>query len=49
MDKIKWLDQLESALVRAEKARKDIDLLLIMRAMRDLLEEEVKKMHENST
>lgn len=38
----KWLDVLESALVRAESARKDIDLILVMRAVRDMLEEEVR-------
>ena len=38
----KWLDTLENALVRAESARKDIDLILVMRAVRDMLEEEVR-------
>lgn len=42
MDKVKWLDIMETALVRAEGTRKDIDLILVMRAMRDFLEEEVR-------
>ena len=40
---VKWLDELESALVRAETARKDIDLILVMRLLREELEEDVRK------
>lgn len=40
--KVKWLDTIESALVRAETARKDIDLILMMRLERDRLESEVR-------
>ena len=40
---VKWLDKLESALVRAETARKDIDLILVMRLLREELEEDVRK------
>ena len=47
MDKAKWLDAIESALIRAEESRKDIDLILVMRALRDWLEEEVRKQNEN--
>lgn len=39
---IKSLDAIESALVRAEKAKKDIDLILVMRILRDILEEDVR-------
>lgn len=41
--KVKWLDTIESALVRAETARKDIDLILVMRLLREELEEDVRK------
>ena len=41
-NKAKWLDVIESALLRAENARKDIDLILVMRAVRDILEEGVR-------
>lgn len=40
--KVKWLDEIESALVRAETARKDIDIILLMRLARDILESEVR-------
>lgn len=40
---VKWLDEIESALVRAETARKDIDLILVMRLLREELEEDVRK------
>lgn len=40
---VKWLDTIESALVRAETARKDIDLILVMRLLREELEEDVRK------
>ena len=40
---VKWLDEMESALVRAEMARKDIDLLFTMRVVREMLEDEVRK------
>ena len=39
---VKWLDEIESALVRAETARKDLDIILLMRFVRDYLESEVK-------
>lgn len=39
---VKWLSEMESALVRAETARKDIDLLVVMRVVRDMLEGEVR-------
>lgn len=40
---VKWLDTIESALVRAETARKDIDLILVMRILREELEEDVRE------
>lgn len=42
-DAAKWLDQMENALARAETARKDIDLILTMRAVRAMLEREVRR------
>lgn len=39
---IENLDAIESALVRAEKAQKDIDLILVMRILRNILEEDVR-------
>lgn len=39
---IENLDAIESALVRAEKAKKDIDLILVMRILRNILEEDVR-------
>lgn len=39
----KWLDEIETALIRAEQGMKDIDLILTMRAVRDMLEDEVRK------
>lgn len=39
----KWLDEIETALVRAETAKKDLDLLVVMRAVREILEHEVRK------
>ena len=41
-DLSKWLDEMETALVRAETSRKDIDLIVTMRAVRALLEKDVK-------
>lgn len=38
----KWLDEMETALVRAETSRKDVDLIVTMRAVRALLERIVK-------
>ena len=38
----KLLDAIETALVRAEKAKKDIDLILVMRILRNILEEDVR-------
>ena len=40
--KAKLLDAIENALVRAEKAKKDIDLILVMRILRNILEEDVR-------
>lgn len=39
---IESLDAIETALVRAEKGKKDIDLILVMRILRDILEEDVR-------
>lgn len=43
MTKAELLDRIESALVRAENARKDIDLILVMRVVREMLEQDVRK------
>ena len=39
---VKWLDQLETSLVRAEKAKKDIDTIILLRLAYELLKEKVK-------
>lgn len=38
-----WLDKIEDALIRAETGKKDLDLILTMRAVRTILEREVRK------
>ena len=45
-DAVEWLDEMESALVRAEMARKDIDLIVTMRAVRKMLESEVRNVRK---
>ena len=40
---VKWLDEIETDLIRAERARKDIDLLVTMRAVRAILEKIVRE------
>lgn len=40
--RVKWLNVIETTLIRAETARKDIDLVLVMRILRDILEEDVR-------
>ena len=42
-DWVKWLDQLESSLVRAETAKKDIDILLLLRFAFQVVKEKVKE------
>lgn len=41
-EKVKWLDQLESSLVRAETSRKDVDLIVALRLLYQIMKEEVK-------
>lgn len=41
-DKIRLLDEVETACVRAEKARKDVDLLVALRVLYKILEGMVK-------
>lgn len=41
-EKVKYLDQLENSLVRAESSRKDVDLLVCLRALYSLFKDEVK-------
>ncbi len=41
-EKVKILDQLENSLVRAESSRKDVDLLVCLRALYSLFKDEVK-------
>ena len=43
MIKAELLDRIESAFVRAEKARKDINLILVMRVVKEMLEQDVRK------
>lgn len=46
-DWVKWLDQLESSLVRAETAKKDIDILLLLRFAFQVAKEKVKESENN--
>lgn len=39
---VKWLDEMESALLRAENGKKDLDLIVTMRAVRAMLERQVR-------
>ena len=46
-EKIKWLDQLENSLTRAEQGKKDLDLIVLLRwaykkALEELKQEEKK-------
>ena len=41
-EKVKYLDQLEDSLVRAETSRKDVDLLVCLRVLYFLFKDEVK-------
>lgn len=46
-EKVKWLDQLENSLTRAEQGKKDLDLIVLLRwaykkAYEELKEEEKK-------
>lgn len=42
-DWVKWTDQLESSLVRAEAAKKDIDLLVMLRLAYQIAKENMKR------
>lgn len=42
-DWLRWADQIEDSLVRAEKARKDIDLLILLRFAQKLAIEGLKR------
>lgn len=44
---VKWLDQLENSLVRAESARKDVDLIVILRLAHAIAKERVKESEKN--
>ena len=40
---VKWCDQLENSLVRAESARKDVDLIVMLRLAHQIAKERVKE------
>ncbi len=40
---VHWTDQLENSLVRAETARKDIDLIVVLRMAYAIAKENMKK------
>lgn len=42
-----WLDQMETSLVRAEEAKKDIDLILLLRMAHKRLKELLKEAEED--
>ena len=48
-EKVKYLDQLEDSLVRAETSRKDVDLLVCLRVLYSLFKDEVKNDSKVST
>lgn len=47
-EKVAWLDQLENSLTRAEQARKDIDLIVLLRWAYKKAKEEMKNDEHNS-
>ena len=40
---VKWADQIENSLVRAESSRKDVDLIVILRLAYQIAKERVKR------
>lgn len=40
---VKWLDQLETSLARAEQGKKDIDLVILLRLAYELAKEKEKE------
>lgn len=42
-DWVKWCDQLENSLVRAETAMKDRDLIVVLRMLYQISQEKVKE------
>lgn len=40
---VKWTDQLESSLVRAETAKKDLDLIVVLRLAYNICKERTKE------
>ena len=39
---VRWLDQIESSLVRAETAKKDIDIIVMLRLAYQICKDQVK-------
>ncbi len=44
---LKWLDQIETSLVRAEAARKDIDLVIVLRLSQEIAKERIKELEKD--
>lgn len=44
---LKWLDQIETSLVRAEAARKDIDLVIVLRLAQEIAKERIKELEKD--
>ncbi len=44
---VKWADQLENSLVRAETARKDVDLIVVLRLAYQIAKEKTKETEKN--
>lgn len=40
---VRWLDQIESSLVRAETAKKDIDIIVMLRLAYQICKDQVKE------
>lgn len=44
---LKWLDQIETSLVRVEAARKDIDLVIVLRLAQEIAKERIKELEKD--
>ena len=42
-DLVEWVDQLENSLLRAEKGRKDIDIIVCLRLLYTIMKERLKE------
>ena len=47
-DVIKWMEQIEDSLIRAETAKKDIDLIVLLRLAYRLAKEKEKELRDDT-